>query len=109
MVKEEILENNNKTYKKIITHSKHFHKLFKAFGFQESIIPKLEKSKVEIIELHDTETNLIFRTTLGAFLEYGCVHEFKGFGRQIFLNIKYFSVENSEQLSLFGEEGFANA
>lgn len=80
-------------FKKIVQHKKHYCRLYKGWGIDYAVFVTVIKPQCERIVIFDKDNKVIYRTTVAIYERYGKVGEFKGSGRQIFLEIKYFERE----------------
>ena len=82
-------------YRKQVNSKKHKMKIYDAYGISSNIVVELEKEGCEEIRIKETDTEIIYRTSLDNFIKNGIERNFDG--QQIFLPLKYFEVNNEKQ------------
>lgn len=85
-------------YRKVVERKKHLMKMFDGYGIDKHILDILEKDCTKI-RLLEKDTKKIYETTPGVFMEKGITKNFDG--EQVFLSLKYWVAENTENLTLF--------
>lgn len=83
-------------FSKRVCKSKHFCRMFNAWGVQEDAIPDLKQHKCKRIKVIDTESDTIYTCSFEAFLHYG-IRKDLGSGVQIFLPVKYWQISYSDK------------
>ncbi len=85
-------------YRKKVNSIKHKMKMFDAYGVDKRIMLELQKEGCTEIRILETDTQIIYFSSLENFLKNGIEKNFDGI--QIFLPIKFFQVNNSRQAVL---------
>ena len=91
-------EIHDRSFIKRVQGSKHFLRKPAGIAIQQHAY-NLIKDAVDMVEVYDTETGNVFRTSIGTFATVGKVIE-RNYGKQIVLPFKYWTTELTGQMRL---------
>lgn len=85
------------SFVKKVQYSKHFFRRGDAWGIDLEIFNKASAAGCRFITIKDTENNIVYTTTFDIYKKHGFVLDYGEYGEQIFLKIKWCSINNKNQ------------
>jgi hypothetical protein len=86
-------------YRKVVDSKRHKMKIYNAYGVDLEILEKM-RGQCEKVRLLEKDTKNIYETSYESFLKNGIQKNYDG--KQVFLPLKFWMLENRCNLSLFG-------